>query len=209
MMKAIYYSWIALILFSVEAKAQIFNQNGTQKKYLLDQIAALQVYKDYLQKGYSITKNGTGTISSIKNGDLGLHTAYYDSLSTVSARVRNYPKVKAIITLQKQIVSGHEKAASKIAGSKLTATEKNSYNTIYKNILQQSAADLEELQLVITNGKLKMSDDERLLHIDRLYNSMLNSYGKTQQLNGQTLALAAQRERDGKDNKTLKSLYGL
>ena len=36
--------------------AEWFRQSATQKKYLLQQIAALQVYIGYVQKGYSIAK---------------------------------------------------------------------------------------------------------------------------------------------------------
>jgi hypothetical protein len=204
--------WIMIaccLWLQIPANGQIIGQGEAQKKNLLDQIAALEVYKGYLQKGYSVAKDGTGTISTIKNGDLNLHAAYYDSLSVVSSKVRNYPKVRATITLQKQIVSGHDKAVPKIAGSRLSATEKNGYNTIYQAILKRSVTDLEELQLIVADGKLKLSDDERLTHIDKLYKTMLNNYGQAQKLNNQTLALAAQREREGKDNKALKSLYGL
>ena len=52
-----------LILFVLAgglSQAQTFNewfrQKATQKKYLIQQIAALQVYLDYVQKGYAIAQ---------------------------------------------------------------------------------------------------------------------------------------------------------
>ena len=45
--------------------AEWFRQKATQKKYLLQQIAALHVYSGYLSKGYSIAKDGLNTIKSI------------------------------------------------------------------------------------------------------------------------------------------------
>ena len=50
----------AVVSTSVKAQtfAEWFQQGATQKKYLLQQIAALQVYIGYVQKGYSIAKKG-------------------------------------------------------------------------------------------------------------------------------------------------------
>jgi hypothetical protein len=186
----------------------IFNQNEEQKEYLLQQITALQVYDGYLQKGYSIAKDGTGAISTIKNNDFSLHTGHFDSLKIVSNSVRNYSKVKGITQLQQQIITGHNKTYPQlIQSNQINAAELTNFNNIYQAIMQQSKADLEELQLVITNGKLQMTDNERIARIDKLYKEMQDLYGKEQQLNNQALALAAQRRRGSKDNQILKSLY--
>ncbi|WP_214072596.1 hypothetical protein [Mucilaginibacter sp. dw_454] len=186
-----------------------FSQGATQNQYLEQQIAALQVYDGYLQKGYSIAKEGTGAISTIKNGDLNLHTGHIDSLKIVSSSVRNYSRVKGITTLQQQIITAHNNVYPQLTKSKqFTPAELTNFNTIYQSVLQQSQTDLEELQLVITNGKLSLTDNERISRIDKLYKEMQNLYGKEQRLNNQALALAAQRSRKSKDNKTLKSLYG-
>ncbi len=186
----------------------IFNQNEEQKEDLLQQIAALQVYDGYLQKGYSIAKDGTGAISTIKNNDLSLHTGHIDSLKIVSNSVRNYSKVKGISQLQQQIITSHNKVYPQLAQSnQLNVAQLTSFNNIYQAILQQSKADLEELQLIITNGKLQMTDNERIARIDKLYKDVQDLYGKDQQLNNLALALAAQRSRGSKDNQILKSLY--
>ena len=65
---------------SAQTSSEWFRQKATQKKYLLQQIAALQVYSGYLSKGYSIAKNGLNTIKNIKNGDLLQHSNYFTSL---------------------------------------------------------------------------------------------------------------------------------
>ncbi len=53
-----------------------------QKKSLLQQIAALKVYIDYAQKGYSIAKEGLTLIGNIKNREFDLHSKYISSLKT-------------------------------------------------------------------------------------------------------------------------------
>lgn len=50
-----------------------FRQKKTQKKYLIQQIAALKVYLGYVQKGYSIAQKGLTTVSNIKKGNFDLH----------------------------------------------------------------------------------------------------------------------------------------
>jgi len=216
MKKQLKIGFILLLLLAAlvtSAHAQLpggfFNQGATQKQYLLQQIAALQVYDGYLQKGYSIARDGTGAIGSIKNGDLSLHTGHIDSLKIVSNSVRNYSKVKGTIQLQQQIISSHNKVYPQLTKSnQFTAKELADFNTVYQAILVQSKTGLEELQLVITNGKLSLTDNERIAKIDKLYKEMQDLYGNEQKINNPALALAAQRSRGSKDNKTLKFLYG-
>ena len=43
--------------------AEWFQQKSTQKKYLLQQIAALQVYAAYYKAGNNIAHNGLGSIT--------------------------------------------------------------------------------------------------------------------------------------------------
>ncbi len=133
---------LLLTALITSAKAQFlggfFNQGATQKDYLLQQIAALQVYDGYLQKGYNIAKDGTCAISTIKNGDLNLHTGHIDSLKIVSTRVRNYSKVKGTIQQQQQIVTSHNTVYPQLTKSnQFRAKELTSLNTIYQSILQQ------------------------------------------------------------------------
>lgn len=199
---------IALATYG-QGAGQIFNQNAAQRKYLLEQITALKVYENYLQQGYKIAKDGTGAISRIKGGDLGLHTVHFDSLSTVSTKVRNYTKVKEMIRLQRQIISAHQKVYPRIAGSgRFSIAELTDFNAAYGAILRQAAGDMEELQLVVTNGKLKMTDDARIGLIDRLYRDMQHCFSRSQSLNRQALALDAARSRQAKDQSNLKNLYG-
>ena len=49
---------LTIIVTTTQAQtfAEWFRQKKTQKQYLIQQIAALQVYIGYAQKGYSIAK---------------------------------------------------------------------------------------------------------------------------------------------------------
>src|SRR5258706_14560273 len=75
-------------------------QKKTQIKYLLQQIAANKVYIDYLEKGYSIARNGLQTIQNIKKGDFNLHFNFFDSLKKVNPKIKGWAKVADIIAYQ-------------------------------------------------------------------------------------------------------------
>src|SRR5215470_7473984 len=100
---------IILIVLTYQCQAQSFDvwfqQKKTQKKYLLQQIAALQVYLDYLEKGYSISKEGLGMIQDLKNGEFVLHDSFFNSLKIVNPVVRKGAEVTEIVALQLAIVN--------------------------------------------------------------------------------------------------------
>jgi hypothetical protein len=52
------------------------SKKKTQKKYLLQQIAALQVYFGYAKKGYSFVSSDTKTIRDIKKGDPKINNTF-------------------------------------------------------------------------------------------------------------------------------------
>src|SRR5438093_6658250 len=106
---------IILILSTVVMKdcaaqtfSEWFEQKETQKKYLIEQIAALQTYLGYVQKGYSIAQKGLTTISNIKNGEFNLHTDYFNSLRSVNPNIKSCAKVADIIAMQLRIVQAYK-----------------------------------------------------------------------------------------------------
>src|SRR3954466_1406137 len=78
-----------------------FRQKKTQKKYLIEQIAALEVYAGHLEKGYSILSEGLSQINSIKHGEFGLHDAYFYSLKNINPHIKDYTTVDEIISLKR------------------------------------------------------------------------------------------------------------
>ncbi len=77
-----------------------FRQKKTKEKYLLQQVAALQTYIGYAEKGYSIATCGLNAIKEFKHGDFNLHNTFFNSLSTVNPAIKKYSKVVAIIAMQ-------------------------------------------------------------------------------------------------------------
>jgi hypothetical protein len=86
-----------------------FRQKKTQIQYLIDQIAALKVYSQSLEKGYQITGAGLKFIHGVKKGDFDLHQFYFSSLKKVNPQVKSYTKIADIILLQTAILDACNK----------------------------------------------------------------------------------------------------
>src|SRR6218665_476162 len=93
----------SLVLFTALTTGNLQAQ-AKQQRMLLEQIAALQVYIGYAQKGYSAVKKGLNTIGDFKRGEFNLHTAYLNSLKTVNPKIKKYARVTEIIGLQTKIM---------------------------------------------------------------------------------------------------------
>jgi hypothetical protein len=65
------------------------------------------------------------------------------------------------------------------------------------------------MTMVITAGKLRMSDDERINAIDRIYNDIADKLVFLRTFNKENNVLAIQRGREMVDTKVSKKLNGL
>lgn len=182
-----------------------FRQKKTQIDYLTKQIAELQVYAGYLKQGYAISKNGLGTIRDWTNGESILHSDYYNSLKTVSPELRNNPEAKAIIAYAATISDSFERL-----NPEGLSDESKSYITRVKSkVLAECAADISELQLVMTSGKTEMTDDERLRRLNKVYEAIKEKYQFTCSFTSRVNVLLQQKPQDEQNIQTLKKYYGI
>lgn len=201
-------------MFATGAKAQTFaewfQQKKTQKKYLLQQIAGLQVYAGYLQKGYSIAQKGLTAIGDFKNGEFNLHSDYFNSLKNVNPRVKNYARVADIISFQVQIVQTYHRAYRQIKESNAFNPDEITYvYRVFGRLLDDCTAAIDELITVTASGKLEMKDDERLKRIDALYNDMQDKYTFAKSFSNETIELAAVRIKEKNDVQTSRLINGI
>ena len=153
------------------------NQQSTQKKYLVQQIAALQVYLGYAKKGYNIVTGGINTIRNIKNGDFNLHRDFFNRLKNVNPAIRRYAKVADIIAYQVKIIKRTKATLQQIRETKqFTEAEMDYCKQVFDNLLDECIKTVEELVLVTTSGELEMKDDERLKRIEGLYADVQDKY---------------------------------
>ncbi len=80
---------------------------------------------------------------------------------------------------------------------------------VYKNLFNKSLQNLDELSIVMTAGKLRMSDDERIAAIDRIYKDISDKLVFLRSFNNEGSVLAVQRGREMVDTKLSEKLNGL
>jgi hypothetical protein len=148
-------------------------QNKTQRKYLLQQIAALQSYLEYAKKGYAIADNGLKVIGKIKKGDFDLHDEFFISFRYTKPAIASSAKVAAIINRQLQIINESKKTIKAIDETDAFAPdEKTQGKKAFQNLLSSCIEVIVELVLLITYKELSLKDDERLKRIDALHEDM-------------------------------------
>jgi len=187
-----------------------FEQKKTQKKYLLEQIAALQVYLGYVKKGYDIANKGLSTIRKIKKGDFDLHDDFFGSLKSVNPRIKNNTKVAGIIAYQLKIMK--ETRQTLLAVKELrqfTPAEIEHCSMVFNNLLADCLKNIGELILLITADQFEMKDDERIKRIDVLYADMQNKYAFTASFSEEMGLLSVQRMREQQEVNLSKKLNGL
>jgi hypothetical protein len=197
-----------LLLLSAGAQAQTFSewfkQKSTQKKYLLQQIAALQIYSGYLKTGYGIAKGGLGSIGGSIGNEFAGHADHYKSLKTVSAPVKNNPQVKDILHWQQDILT--QTTAIKKQAS-LTNPESNYTAKVCQSLLSDCDARINELQTILSGNKTEMSDEERTRQIGRLHTAMQDNYRFVASFRSQLALYVRNKEQENKDVNTLNHLY--
>ena len=162
---------------SAQTANEWVNQKSTQKKYLLQQIAALQVYINYAKKGYNIVSGGINTIRDIKKGDLNLHNTFFSSLKTINPKISRYAKVADIISYQVRIIKLARQTLQSIKEANQFSVEEIEYcKKVLDALLDDCIQSVTELLEIITPDKLQMTDDERLVRIDKLYGDMQDKF---------------------------------
>ncbi|RYY55947.1 MAG: hypothetical protein EOO05_19105 [Chitinophagaceae bacterium] len=181
--------------------AEFFRQKRTQERYLLNQILALKVYGEYLQKGYSLVSGGLDVVRELSGGEFRLHELFISSLKLASPVVRKSPKVAEIVSMQLSI-------AGMLSRMRMAGREEL-LRDLREGMLLEMAGDLEELLLVISSGKLEMGEGERLERIDRLHGSMLERYRFVRSMAGELKVMEKQGGLEARDNEKSRRLYGI
>lgn len=208
------YIVLILLLISAVCHGQTYDewirQKKTQEKYLLEQITAFKAFTGYAEKGYSIVSGGLKIINDIKHGDFTLHKNYFSSLSLVNPTVKKYSKVAAIIAMQISIAKQIFGTIQSCKKSNVLLTSELKYlSTVFNNLLDDCAKNLDELFVLITNNETQMKDDERIQRIDRLYEDMKDKEMFATSFTHSAKGLSIQRLNELNDIIISKKLSGL
>ena len=204
---------IAIMLITCLTRAYTAAAQAQEIEQLTLDIEKLTQFKQILsdlKKGYQIVSGGYNTIKDLSKGSFDLHKDFLDGLMTVSPGVKKYKGVKDIIDDQQAIVKEYKAAYNRYRKDGNFNSDELAYiGKVYDNLIKLSLADLDELTMVMTDNKLRMSDDERLAAIDRIHANMGEKLQFLRHFNNSTTVMSVQRAKERNDAATMKKLYGL
>lgn len=199
---------LGICLMTIPVKAQ-----SDEIQQLLLNLQKLAQFKKILQNmydGYKILNNGYTAVVNISQGNFNLHNTFLDNLFQVSPSVRKYKRIADIINYQIRIVKEYKAAFNQFQNDKQFTVQEIEYiGKVYKNLFEQSLKSLDELAMVITARKLRMSDEERLHAIDIIYASIEDQYSFLKDFNGNTAMLSLQRKSENTEIMMSRRLNGL
>ncbi|MFH7000912.1 TerB family tellurite resistance protein [Flavobacterium bizetiae] len=196
------------ILLPVKVQAQ--SQEIQQLVLNIEKLSQFKGILKDMKKGYDILSGGYNAVRDLSQGNFTLHKTFLDALFQVSPLVRNYKKVGDIITFQVLLVKESKAAFTRYSKSgSFTSQEMNYFEKVYDNLLGQSLRNLDELLMILSANTLRMSDDERLQAIDKIYAQMEDKLFFVRNFNASSNVLALQRARESSDIGSILGIHGL
>jgi hypothetical protein len=173
---------------NAQGLSNFFSQKEADIKYMLNQIAALQAYIGYAEKGYSIAQQGLTFIGDLKKGEFDLHSAFFNSLKAVNPSIANYAKVADIISYQESIIKEFKKI---LQIKNMSPAEVRYLQLVYNNMSNACTKSLNDLINIIT---------------DNIYVDMKDKYAFTQSFTSEASLLTVQRQNELNEVDFLKKL---
>lgn len=176
----------------------------------IEKLNQLRAILNNMYKGYKILTSGYNTIKDLAEGNFNMHKLFLDGLLEVSPTVKKYKRIVEIISTQQQLVKEYKNALGQFRSTKVFNPDDIGYlETVYEKLIDRSLKNLEELLMVVTAGKLRMNDAERIDAIDRIYADMQDKLQFLRHFNDKATLMAVQKQRLLKETKDLKSIYGI
>ncbi|MFD3003169.1 TerB family tellurite resistance protein [Pontibacter toksunensis] len=210
-MKSAFYILSFLLLPTLLLNPNLAKAQSEEAQQLLlnvEKLAQLKSILSDMKAGYDIIHEGYGTVKALSEGSFSLHDTFLRSLLEVSPTVRKYKRVADIIDSQRRIVSEYTGAYARFRqGGNFTLAELEYLGSVYGSLSRQSLRHLDELTLILTAGELRMSDEERLSAIDRIFADTNDKLYFLRHFNRQASLLALQRARERNDVKDIQELF--
>lgn len=199
---------VLMVIFFLSNKS--FSQTQAVQQLLLDveKLTQLKNILTELKSGYKIVADGYTSIKNISEGNFSLHNIFLKSLLDVSPAVKNYVRIKDIIDAQISIVREYKDALKQFKESgEFSVDEMDYIMKVYANLFQHSLDNLQSMIMVITAGKLRMSDDERIQSIDEVWKEVSQQLIFLRHFNNQARILCLQRAKEKNDLSIINQLY--
>jgi DNA repair ATPase RecN len=203
---------LGIALFSLLSANKAMAQTDEIAQLLLnvEKLAQFKQILSDMKKGYEILNGGYNTIKDLSQGNFSLHKTFLDALMEVSPTVKKYKRVADIINYQVILVKEYKSAFNRFKQDNNFNQQELVYlSRVYENLFKQSLNNLDNLATIITANKLRMSDDERLDAIDKIFADMQDKLLFLRYFNNNTTVLAVQRAKERNDANTMRLVYGI
>ena len=202
--------FMLVLIIGTHLKSQAQAQELQQLLLDIEKLTQFKSILSDMKTGYQIYQQGYGTISNLSKGNFDLHQAYLTGLLAVSPAVRNNPRIAQVIGHEADLLQEYKRYAAAFRQSGSFSSDELAYiNNVYSQLIKRSNANVDDLTSATMAGKLRMSDDDRLRAIDRVYQENTSQLQFLRWFNRQAMILSLQRAKDLNDAHTLKKLYGI
>ena len=175
-----------------------------------EKLAQLKKILKNMKEGYEIVTKGYNTVKGLSEGNFRLHDVFLSGLMQVSPAVRNYRRIPDNIDNQANMIREYKAAYERFKRSgSFTTGELHYMVLVYDNLVVLNLSNLEQLTIAITSGKARMSDDERLKEIDRIYLDTEDKLSFLRHFNSQAAILSVQRHRQSAETGALQNYYDI
>lgn len=201
-------SLFGLVTIPVHSHAQ--EQEIAQLLLNVEKLNQLRQILQQLYDGYKILHEGYNKVKDITSGNYKIHELFLDGLYLVSPSVKKYHRVADIIKYQAAIVREYKAAFRNFSTLDIfTNGQLNYFSQVYRQLFEASVKNIDELLMIITAGELRMSDDERLAGIDRIFSDVEKKLLFLRSFNNRQSMIALEKLRDKVENETLRGLHSI
>ena len=196
-----------LFLCAIFSKSYGQEQEIAQLLLNVEKLTQFKRILSDMKDGYKILEGGYNTVKDISKGNFNIHKQFLDGLLDVSPAVKKYRKVPLIIDYQVKLLKEYKVSFSQFRQTGVFKPEElNALSRTYSNIIDQSVNNLHEFAMIITAGKLRMSDDERIGAIDRIFAEMEEKLLFLRHFNKETSLTVILRQKEKVEIENLKIL---
>lgn len=201
---------VILIMCSMSFQLKAQSEEVQQLLLNIEKLSQFRKILKNMKDGYQIIFKGYTAVKDISQGNFNLHKTFLDGLMQVSPAVKKYKRIADIISYQLRIAKEYKLAFNRFKEEKQFTIEEIDYlGKVYSNLFNESLKSLDELAMVVTSGKLRMSDDERLQAIDKIYLTVEEQYSFLKEFTNNTNLLSLQRKAEKAEIEMSRRLYGL
>ena len=199
-MKALILLALAAMTFTIPVRTHAQSQEAQQLLLNWEKLVQFKSILKNMYDGYKVVSQGYDAIRNISQGNFSLHQTFLNQLLVVSPAIRKYSRIADIISYQQKIIKEYKAAFNflKRTGS-FNSGEISYIEKVYKNLFQSSLKNLDALLIIVTSGKLRMDDEERLQAIDTLFSEMQDKLLFLRSFNNEAKLLAMQKMKDQTD----------